>query len=292
MQEKPLTFQMTPPDETPEEVNEMMTALQQDPYLKIRDADLRRRGIAPGRIRRWFKNHHGMTFHAYQRMLRINTAFTHIQNGAAVTTSASDRGFESLSTFSDNVRSLFGTSPSTDREKTVLTLVRFTTPIGPMFACASEKGLCLLEFTDRRMLETEFKDLRHRLNAVILPGENPHLNQVQREIQDYFSGRRKTFTVPLHAPGTAFQQSVWTALQDIPYGQTRSYKEQAVVLGKPKAVRTLASANGHNRIGIIIPCHRIIGSDGHLTGYGGGLHRKKWLLDFEKAQMKKPRIKS
>jgi len=87
----------------------------------------------------------------------------------------------------------------------------------------------------------------------------------------------------LHTPGTDFQKSVWKILQEIPYGETRSYKQQAIALGNPKAIRAVASANGHNRISIIIPCHRVIGSDGSLTGYGGGLHRKKWLLDFEKA---------
>ena len=182
-------------------------------------------------------------------------------------------------------RSIFGESPTNTTDKTVLNIVRFTSPVGPMFACASKKGLCLLEFTDRRMLETEFKDLRKRLNAVILPGENSHLNHVQKEMREYFEGRRKTFTVPLDTPGTEFRQLVWQGLQKIPYGETRSYKEQAVALGNPNAVRAVASANGHNRIAVIIPCHRVIGSDGSLTGYGGGLHRKKWLLDLEKSNL-------
>ena len=167
-------------------------------------------------------------------------------------------------------------------DKEVLNIVRFTSPIGPMVACASKKGLCLLEFTDRRMLETEFKDLRKRLNAVILPGENPHLELVKKEMKEYFEGKRKYFTVPLDTPGTEFRQSVWKVLQNIPYGETRSYKQQAVALGNPKAVRAVASANGHNRIAVIIPCHRVIGSNGGLTGYAGGLHRKKWLLDLER----------
>jgi AraC family transcriptional regulator of adaptative response/methylated-DNA-[protein]-cysteine methyltransferase len=105
-----------------------------------------------------------------------------------------------------------------------LNIVRFTTPIGPMFACASSKGVCLLEFTDRRMLETEFKDLCKRLNAVILPGENLHLNDVQSEIEEYFAGKRKIFTVPLHTSGTEFQKSVWKILLAIPYGETRNNK--------------------------------------------------------------------
>ena len=131
------------------------------------------------------------------------------------------------------------------------------------------------------MLETEFKDLCKRLNAVILPGTNHLLDTVQSEVAEYFSGKRKNFTVPLDTPGTDFQKSVWQILQDIPYGKTRSYKQQAVAVGNPKAIRAVASANGHNRVSIIIPCHRVIGSDGSLVGYGGGLQRKKWLLDLE-----------
>ena len=135
------------------------------------------------------------------------------------------------------------------------------------------------------MLETEFKDLRKRLNAVILPGENPHLKETETQIKEYFQGKRKSFSIPLHTPGTEFQQSVWMVLQNIPYGETRSYLEQATTLGNPKAVRAVASANGYNRIAIIIPCHRVIGSDGKLVGYGGGLHRKKWLLDHERLNL-------
>jgi len=208
-----------------------------------------------------------------------------VSSGNSITDSSFDSGYEPLSGFNDSYRSVFGDLPTNTNNKVVLNIVRFTSPIGSMFACASKKGLCLLEFTDRRMLETEFKDLRKRLNAVILPGENYHLDLVQLEMREYFEGKRKTFTVPLDTPGTEFRQSVWKILQEIPYGETRSYKQQAIALGKPKAVRALASANGHNRIAVIIPCHRVIGSDGSLTGYGGGLHRKKWLLDLERSNL-------
>jgi AraC family transcriptional regulator of adaptative response/methylated-DNA-[protein]-cysteine methyltransferase len=272
--------------ETPAYIQAILQELQQDPYLRIKDQDLRERGIDPAHIRRWFKKHHNITFHGYQRMLRINSAFNNIRNGESVTNSAFDCGYESLSGFNDSYRSIFGGTPTGSDEKTVVNIVRFTTPLGPMFACATDAGICLLDFTDRRMLETEFKDIRKRLNAVILPGKNSHLDHVQEELHEYFSGKRRVFTVPLDSPGTEFQQAVWRILQDIPFGKTRSYKEQAVALGNPKAIRAVASANGHNRVSIIIPCHRVIGSDGSLTGYGGGLHRKKWLLDFERANTK------
>ena len=150
-----------------------------------------------------------------------------------------------------------------------------------MFACATKLGICLLEFTNRKMLETEFKDLTKRLNAVILPGENPHLTQVQTELKEYFEGKRKDFSIPLHTPGTDFQQAVWEILKEIPFGETRSYKQQASKLNNPKGVRAVASANGMNRVAIVIPCHRVIGENGDLTGYAGGLARKKWLLDHE-----------
>jgi len=272
-------------DETPTYITTLIKELHQDPYLRIKDNDLRERGLEPNQIRRWFKNHHQMTFQAYQRMLRINTAYRNIENGKTVLESALESGYSSLSGFNESYKTIFGEPPTSPGKKELLQITRFTTDIGPMFACASSKGVCLLEFTDRRMLETEFKDLRKRLNAVILPGENPHLEQVKMELQEYFQGKRKTFTVPLQTPGTDFQQYVWQGLRKIPYGQTRSYKEQAVALEKPKAVRAVASANGMNRIAIIIPCHRVIGSDGKLVGYGGGLHRKKWLLDLERANL-------
>ena len=272
--------------ETPEYITAIIKELHQNPYLRIKDIDLRQRGIEPNQIRRWFKKQHQMNFHTYQRLLRINSAFNQIKEGETITKSAFDSGYESLSGFQESYRTIFGEPPTSTNEKSVLNIVRFTTPLSPMYACASSKGICLLEFTDRRMLETEFKDLRKRLQAVVLPGDNPHLDHVQSEIQEYFSGKRKKFTVPLHTPGTEFQKSVWRSLMDIPYGETRSYAQQAALLGKPTAIRAVGSANGHNRISIIIPCHRVIGSDGNLTGYGGGLHRKKWLLDFEKTNAK------
>ncbi|VAW97404.1 Methylated-DNA--protein-cysteine methyltransferase [hydrothermal vent metagenome] len=271
--------------ESPEYIKNIIKELQDNPFLKIKDYDLRQRGIEPSHIRRWFKLNHNMTFHAYQRMLRINIAYRQIKKGDSITQSAFDSGYDSLSGFNESYRSIFGDSVTASGDKAIINIVRFTTPIGPMFCCATEQGICLLEFTDRRMLETEFKDLCHRLNAVILPGHNPHLEQVQSEINEYFSAKRRVFNVPLHTPGTDFQQQVWTILQDIPYGTTRSYAQQAIAVGNPKAIRAVGSANGKNRVGIIIPCHRVIASDGKLAGYGGGLHRKRWLLDFESANI-------
>jgi AraC family transcriptional regulator of adaptative response/methylated-DNA-[protein]-cysteine methyltransferase len=164
----------------------------------------------------------------------------------------------------------------------MIKIMTIDTPLGEMIAGATDDGVCLLEFGDRRMLPTEYKDLKRLLNTDIEDGENIHLVQLQKELNEYFEGTRKEFSVSLHTPGSIFQQSVWKELQNIPFGSTRSYQEQAIALNKPDSVRAVANANGMNRISIIIPCHRVIGSDGQLTGYGGGLKRKKWLLDHEK----------
>jgi AraC family transcriptional regulator of adaptative response/methylated-DNA-[protein]-cysteine methyltransferase len=132
------------------------------------------------------------------------------------------------------------------------------------------------------MLETELKQVRKLLRAEIVPGRSPHFDALQRELAEYFHGERREFTVPVLAPGSPFQRKVWSGLRAIPFGRTRSYGEQAGALGLPAAVRAVARANGANRISIIIPCHRVIGGDGKLVGYGGGLWRKKFLLDLER----------
>src|SRR6185436_13979363 len=268
----------------------ILNEVNNDPAKKFKDYDLRSRGIEPAKIRRWFKKNHGITFHSYQRMLRINTAFKKIQNGEPLTSVAYEMGYESLSGFNDSFKSVMGVSPSNSKEKGIINLTRLETPVGPMIACAAEQGICLLEFSDRRMLETEFKTLTRILNATIVQAENKHFILLRQRLAEYFEGVRKEFTVPLFTPGSEFQQQVWKELQTISYGTTRSYQQQANAIKKPKAVRAVANANGMNRIAIIIPCHRVIGSDGHLTGYGGGLWRKKWLLEHEQ-QNKQLKIK-
>ncbi|MDR7131259.1 AraC family transcriptional regulator of adaptative response/methylated-DNA-[protein]-cysteine methyltransferase [Algoriphagus sp. 4150] len=268
-------------NQTPVEFQRVIDELSENPALKFKDYDLKQRGIEPSQIRRWFLKNHGITFQAYQRMFRINSAFKKIQNGESVTHTAFDSGFESLSGFGDSFKSIFEVSPKNGNVKNIIDLKRIETPLGTMLACATDQGICLLEFTDRKMLETEFKSIANLLNATIIQGNNRHFDTLEIQLQEYFDGERKEFSVPLHSPGTDFQNKVWAALQHIPYGQTKSYKEQAIAIGSPESVRAVANANGMNRISILIPCHRVIGSDGQLTGYGGGLWRKKYLLELE-----------
>jgi AraC family transcriptional regulator of adaptative response/methylated-DNA-[protein]-cysteine methyltransferase len=147
-----------------------------------------------------------------------------------------------------------------------------------MFVCATQRGICLLEFVDRRALESEFSDLQRRFDASIIAGENAHTRQAQQEITEYFAGQRQSFEVALDTPGSEFQRAVWRRLQHVSFGETTHYQSIAMEIGKPTATRAVAAANGANRVAIIIPCHRIIGKDGSMTGYGGGIARKNGLL--------------
>jgi AraC family transcriptional regulator of adaptative response/methylated-DNA-[protein]-cysteine methyltransferase len=249
---------------------------------KMNDADLREQGFDPALVRRWFKKEYGVTFQSYQRMGRLSKAFQEIQEGAAVTGVAFDAGFESLSGFSDSFKSLFDASPSRANGRSLIYVTRFSTPLGPMMAAATDQGLCLLEFTDRRMLETELAQLKKLFNASLVVAVHEHTDRARDQLARYFEGELRQFNLPLDVPGSEFQRYVWNALKEIPYGSTRSYKEQSELLGNPLAIRAVARANGMNRIAIVIPCHRVIASDGSLQGYAGGLPRKQWLLEHEK----------
>ena len=155
------------------------------------------------------------------------------------------------------------------------------TPVGEMLAAATETQLLLFEFPHRRMIDTQLDRVRRAVGCELVPGESPIFAQLRAELDEYFQGRRREFTVPLYVPGTPFQMKVWAELQRIPIGTTTSYARLATSIGKPDAVRAVARANGDNRIAILIPCHRVIGSNGELVGYGGGLWRKKKLLELE-----------
>lgn len=255
----------------------------ENPSLKFKDYDLVKRGIEPAKMRCWFLKNHGITFQAYQRMFRINSAFKKIQKGESVTETAFDSGYESLSGFTESFKNVFGVSPKNSKHQKIIDLKRIETPLGTMYAAATESGICMLEFSDRKMLETELKHLSKSLNANIIQGESPFFEILEKELSEYFEGNRTEFTVPLDFVGSDFQKSVWEILMKIPYGQTWSYAKQAEILGDKNKVRAVANANGMNKISILIPCHRVIGSDGNLTGYGGGIWRKQKLLELEKA---------
>ncbi len=248
---------------------------------RLRDADIRARGLDPDAVRRWCKRRFGMTFQAFSRSARLARAFDAIRCGASVTEAALSSGYESLSGFGEAARTKVGASPRNAARTGAIWISRIATPLGPMLAGAYGEALCLLEFADRCALETEIGNLERLLKAPARPGRVPLHEIVERRLAEYFAGERREFDVPLLTPGTDFQQAVWSSLRNIPYGRTVHYGGQAVTLGRPQAVRAVARANGQNRISIIIPCHRVIGAGGELVGYGGGLPRKRALLDLE-----------
>jgi len=177
-----------------------------------------------------------------------------------------------------------GASPT---EKRQILSIKISTPLGLMIAGATADGICLLEFINRIRLEQEINTLKNLLHADILPGRNEHLDQLEIELKQYFEGKLKIFRVKLHIPGNEFAQNVWKTLQEIPYGTTCTYKDQALRMNNPKAIRAIASTNGRNRLAIIVPCHRVIGSNGNMTGYAAGVDKKKWLLQFERNHSEK-----
>lgn len=251
------------------------------PERRITDDDIVGLGIDPVRLRRWFKSTYGMTFHTYARARRVGVALGRINGGDSIDGAAYDAGYESLSGFRDAFASTVGASPGRRGEKTMLVHKRLLTPLGPMLAMAEDRGIVLLEFLDRPILPDEVEDLKRLLGYAPVPGEHAHIDMLERELAAYFEGELTEFTTPLYLAGTEFQKAAWTALLEIPYGQTRNYGEQARVIGRPGASRAVGRANGQNRISIVVPCHRVIGADGSLTGYGGGQPRKRFLLDLE-----------
>ncbi len=275
---------LEPPGGTPDWLAPALLSVELDPERRLHDADLRGLGIEPSRARRWFQSNHGMTFHAYVRARRLGRAFQSLREGKNLDTVVFEHGYESHSGFRSAFGKTFGRAPAGARREDLIVSQLLESPLGPLVVGATRDGVCLLEFSDRRMLERQLRTLERRVGACVVPGTNAPLEQMVSELSAYFVGRRQHFTVPLVTPGSDFQQSVWRALRRIPYGETRSYAQVAREIGQPSAVRAVARANGDNRIAIVIPCHRVIGSNGTLTGYGGGLWRKKRLLELEQGR--------
>jgi AraC family transcriptional regulator of adaptative response/methylated-DNA-[protein]-cysteine methyltransferase len=279
-------------------VKKLLNAVDEDPNRRLKDEDIRRFGVEPARARRYFLEHYGMTFHAYCRGRRLSGALRLLRNGDALDDVALGTGWESHSGFREAFAKTFGRAPGsiagssvagsrrpsglrTAEDAAVITTA-IETPLGAILAGATDEGLCLLEFPDRRMLEAQLQRLERLLRMPLVPGEHPHLAKTREELDRYFAGTLKDFTVPLVFRGTEFEERVWRELVKIPCGETISYAELANRVGPPGAQRAVGRANGMNRISIVIPCHRVVNADGKLGGYGGGLWRKHWLLALEK----------
>lgn len=261
----------------------LIRRVEADPSVRLRDAELRGLGVEPAAARRHFKKAYGMTFQAYCRSRRLGAAFGAIRRGGSIDDAVFDSGWESHSGFRDAFRKAARRPPGAARRGDFIRMAWIETPLGPMAAGATERAVCLLEFTDRRMMEAQVATVRRRFRLPLFPSDSPLFGMLRKELSEYFGGARKSFDIPLEYPGTDFQRSVWEALLRIPYGEKRSYAELARELGKPGASRAVGHANGLNRIAILIPCHRVVNADGGLGGYGGGLWRKLRLLETEGA---------
>ncbi len=283
-------------DKAPAWLDQLKKLADEHPQRRLRDADLIAMKLDPSTVRRQFKSRFGMTFQAYARARRMGLALNAVRQGKRLEQAKSQSGHRSDSGFREAFERLFGNARGNPTR--VLAARWIDTPIGSMLALVDDEGLRLLDFVDRRGLERQITRIRAKLACVIVPGEHQHLDRVQAQLHAYFAGRSRllidpsaqgvkgevAFGVPLVPGGgeTPFQQKIWAQLRSIPFGQTRSYAEQARAIGNPAAVRAVARANGENFLALVTPCHRVIGSDGSMTGYGGGVWRKQWLLEHER----------
>jgi AraC family transcriptional regulator of adaptative response/methylated-DNA-[protein]-cysteine methyltransferase len=271
------------PDKRPPKLIERLRAeVERAPGGRLTDKELSALSIDPSTARRQFKRHYGMTFQAYYRARRMGLALREVKRGGRIDEAQNGSGFESASGFRNAFTRIFGEPPTTAKRQGGLFAERIETPLGTMMAIADDDGLRLLEFVDRRAMERELSILRRRLRTNVVPGEHRYLETVRSQLVDYFSGKNLEFDVPLAPIGSQFQLRAWEILRTIPAGETRSYSWMAEQLGDPNARRAVGHANGSNMMCIVIPCHRVIRADGTLCGYGGGLWRKKWLLDHER----------
>jgi AraC family transcriptional regulator of adaptative response/methylated-DNA-[protein]-cysteine methyltransferase len=259
----------------------LLKRLAEDPSSRWSSARLIELGINPVTARRHFERRFGMSFLKYARGERLAQAHASIESGADVLVAQLDAGFESSSGFREAFAREFRNPPSKARDAVLLRADWIDTPLGVMVALTDDRLVHLLEFVNRKQIGRQIARYQRAANASLLPGETNASRQLRHELDAYFSGKSLKFECPIAETGTPFQMRVWAALRQIEPGTTQSYSGLAKKAGVPLAVRAVANANAMNRCAIIIPCHRVIGADGTLTGYAGGLPRKQWLLDHE-----------
>lgn len=270
------------PNEVSDIVKTLVDAVESNPEKRWKEQDFKEYSVDESTARRQFKRRFGMTFVAYARARRMGIALKQIRAGESVIETQLSSGYESSSGFRDAFSRIMGVAPANIENSKVLKASWLDTTLGPMIAIADEHQLYLLEFVDRRGLEREVERLRQRTKYPIIPGRTCPIDSIEKELAQYFSGESMTFKTPLFMLGSPFQKRVWEELMRIPPGETRSYAEIAVAIGNPKGYRAVAQANGSNQLAIIIPCHRVINSNGDIGGYGGGVPRKEWMIKHEK----------
>ncbi|SDH86857.1 bifunctional transcriptional activator/DNA repair enzyme AdaA [Alloyangia pacifica] len=263
----------------------LLDALDARPAFRWSEPDLLAMGLDPSTVRRAFKRQFGMTFLEMARQRRLREGFTALASGAPVIEAQLEAGFESASAFRTGFSKILGVAPGALNPDALLRADWIATPLGDMVSVCSKGHLHLLEFMDRKALPRELEKLRKGAGNEIGVGQFAPSEQIRLELTRFFAGESADFDTPLALHGSEFTKSVWRALRAIPAGETRSYGALAQALGRPSAVRAVAQANGANQIALVIPCHRVIGADGALTGYGGGLWRKQRLLEIERGYL-------
>ena len=262
-------------------IGALLRALDDRPAYRFGEEDIARMGYDLSTVRRAFKRHFGMTFLEMARQRRLREGFETLYDGGKVIEAQQVAGFESASAFRAAFARLLGCAPGDIAGRGALLADWIATPLGDMIAISSGSHLHLLEFVERRALPTEIARLRQRAKGDLGIGGSAPTEQIRAELADFFAGRSADFRTPLTLDGSAFTRAVWAELRQIPPGATVSYSEIARRVGQPSAIRAVARANGANQLALVIPCHRVIGADGALTGYGGGLWRKQRLLEIE-----------
>ncbi|WP_224824960.1 bifunctional transcriptional activator/DNA repair enzyme AdaA [Cognatishimia sp. MH4019] len=262
-------------------ITRLMEALEAAPDRRWSEGDIVAMGIDPSTARRAFQRQFGMTFLKMARLERLRRGFEAMQGGGRVIDAQLEAGFDSQAGFANAFAKLLGQPPGALSRDPMMRAHWIDTPLGPMIAVADKRALHLLEFADRKALPSELKRLYKDCKCLGIGRFGVH-EQVEDELNAYFMGKTARFKVPLALRGNDFTRRVWEALLKIPAGETRSYGDLAKALGQPTATRAVARANGANQIALIVPCHRVIGADGSLTGYGGGLWRKQQLIEIER----------
>ncbi len=273
---------MAPVAEADPVIGALLSALDERPSFRWKESDVSRMGFDPSTVRRSFKRQFGMTFLEMARQRRLREGFETMADGGRVIEGQIEAGFESASAFRLAFAKLLGKAPGNLASKPLLFADWIPTPLGDMVAVCSTSALHLLEFVDRKGLPTELTRLDRYAKGCLGIGKTDLSEQLKTELDGFFNGECGEFQIPLSLHGTDFQKAVWQALRQIPAGQTRSYADIAGAIDRPSAVRAVARANGANQIALVIPCHRVIGADGSLTGYAGGLWRKQKLLEIER----------
>ena len=274
-------YPLGPAAESDSAIQTLLKALQDNPARRWSEADVAALGFDPSTVRRRFKRNFGITFLEMARLARMRDGFTTLSNGGRVIDAQLDAGFSSPSAFRTAFARWLGASPASFRPNARLKADWIDTPLGAMVAVSDATALHLLEFADRKALPKELQRLRVQVRGDLGFGREAPTDLVKAELAAFFDGKSAVFSVPLVLHGTAFTKTVWRALREIPAGATRSYSDIARAIDQPTATRAVARANGANQIAIVIPCHRVIGMDGSLTGYGGGLWRKQKLIELE-----------